>query len=696
MPYIIGVDIGGTFTDAVAIDTSTGETRTEKVRTTPNNLVSSVVNALDLLKDGWQNGEVPLLDEAVKFAHGTTQTSNVMFTWSGARVGVLSTRGFADELLMMRARGRVMGVPLSARRHFRMTDKPPQLVPRKRIAEVSERIDHRGNVVVPLTESEARRAVQVLIDQNVEAIAIALLWSPVNSAHELLLERVIREMCGDIHVSLSHRLAGVLGEYERTATTVVNAYVAPTLEKYLASLSAELQQRGFGRPMLVLQSSGGVVGSDETIPVNTIESGPAAGMVATKRLAEAAGYRNVIATDVGGTTFKVGLLVDGQWFDAPEMVINQYTILTPAIDIVSIGSGGGSVAWVDDTRLRIGPESAGGEPGPACYGLGGTRPTVTDADVVLGFIDPDQFLGGRFHLHRDLAEAAISAEVAELFDGDVMRAAAGIRRVVDSQMGDLVRKTSIERGYHPRDFILMAYGGAGPLHAADYARAAGVSTVLVPLGATAYSAFGAAASDIHHSFSRAVDSAFPANVAEMLDAFSQMVARGTDQLRRSGISDERIRFLRWADMRYDRQLHNVRVPLEVQSVTTDNAESQIRTSFERRYEAIYGFGSVLPGAPLRVLRVGVTAIGMIDKPDLVEFELRPPEPSHDARRDARPVMWPSASVVSATRVWDGLKLRSGNVIEGPALIELPGTVIAVPPDHSAVLDRFGNTVIELP
>jgi len=694
MPFILGVDIGGTFTDAAAIDTASGTVFTAKARSTPEDLVTGVVEALKVLAQQASRSLEALLQDTVKLVHGTTQTSNVMFTWSGARTGLLTTRGFGDELLIMRARGRVAGLGLTERRHFRTTDKPPQIVPKELIEEVSERVDHRGRALVPLTESEGRRAVDALLSKSVQSIAISLLWSPANPEHELMLQKIIRERAPNVYVSVSHRLAPVVGEYERTATAAVDAYVGPTVGDYLKDLAGRLRQLGLSRPLLVLQASGGATYAEEAVPANTIESGPAAGMVAARMLAEASGYRNVIATDVGGTTFKVGLIVDGEWSLARETVINQYTLLIPAIDLVSIGAGGGSIAWVDDTRLRIGPESAGADPGPAAYGWGGTRPTVTDADVVLGLIDPDQFLGGRVKLHPDLAAKAIKEAVADsLFGGDVVQAAAGIRRVVDAQMADLVRKVTIERGHDPRAFVLMAYGGAGPLHAVAYAREVGVSKVIVPPSATVYSAFGAAASDIHHSLQRSIRTTHADDVEEIGSAYAAMETEAQELLRRQEVPPHRMEVARWADIRYDRQLHDVRVPV-ASGVVEARFMDNVRREFEQRYAALYGPHSVLPGGQLRLLRVGLEATGLIDKPVFPSLDTHELDPAQ-AERPARSIYWPETWQWLASRVWDGLLLEPGNRLVGPGVIELPGTTIALPPGAAAEIDSRKSTVITL-
>jgi N-methylhydantoinase A len=695
MPFIVGVDIGGTFTDVVAVSLDDGAIYTAKARSTPDDLNAGLVEGLELVAEQAGRSVTTLLAETVKFAHGTTQTSNVVFTWSGARTGLLTTQGFADELLIMRARGRVAGVGLSGRRHLRATDKPPKIVPRHLIEEVAERVDAHGRAVVPIREEEAERAATALLAKGVESVAVSLLWAHQNPHHELLLERVLRARAPDLHVSLSHRLAPVVGEYERTSTTAMNAFVAPTVERYLERLTRRLQELGLTVPLLVLQASGGVTEAAETVPVNTIESGPAAGMVAVKALAASLGHEHLIATDVGGTTFKVGLLINGEWLAARETIINQYSLLMPMIDLVSIGAGGGSVAWVDDTRLRVGPQSAGADPGPACYGWGGTNPTVTDVDLVLGYLNPERFLGGRLKLRPDLAERAISEQIAApLFGGDVTRAAAAIRQVVDAHMGDLVRKATIERGYDPRAFVLVAYGGAGPLHAAGYARGLGVRTIVVPPVATVYSAYGAAAADLRHSVQRSVRFELLDDEAGLAQAFDELEGEAKELLERQRVPAARIRFARWVDMRYERQLHDVRVGVPDVPLAGSLALT-LRKAFEERYQSLYGENAILPDVGVQLLRIGVDAVGTITKPALPSFELAGADPSV-AAAPARQVYWPELGEWLKTSIYDGAALRPGNQLTGPAVIEHPGTTIVVPPGATAEVDRYANTVVTLP
>jgi N-methylhydantoinase A len=416
-------------------------------------------------------------------------------------------------------------------------------------------------------------------------------------------------------------------------------------------------------------------------------------MVSVRDMANRTGRRNVIATDVGGTTFKVALITDGEWGFAKETVIQQYTLLTPMIDIVSIGAGGGSIAWVDDRRLRVGPLSAGADPGPACYRWGGTRPTVTDADLVLGFLSPDRFLGGRLRLDQAAARAAIRAQVAgQLFGGDEVAAAAGIRTVVDAQMSGLVRRMTVERGFDPRDFVLMSYGGAGPVHAASYARGLGITEVIVPAGATAYSAHGAASSDIRQYLQRSVP-ASKEDDAEWLDAaFGRLIEEAAELLASHGVAPDRATFSRWADARYERQLHDVRVA--VPDLRGPGLLAETRQRFAHRYAELYGPSAVLRHAGVRLLRIGIVAVGSIGKPETTSAVLGPADPS-GAETPSRQVFWPESGGWLATRVYDGERLRPGNQVIGPAVIEFWGTAAAVPEDAKASIDSFGNTVMTL-
>jgi N-methylhydantoinase A len=553
------------------------------------------------------------------------------------------------------------------------------------IVEIAERVDRNGEVALPLDEVEVRSAIQSLMKSGVRAIAVCFLWAPVNPAHERRVGELIRDLDPSIQVSLSHEIAPILGEYERAATAAVNSYVAPVVAEYLRGVEHHLRERGLKQPLMIIQADGGSTLASAVLPVRTIESGPAAGMVAVKEIGDAIKEPNIIATDVGGTTFKVGLFVNGKWNVARETVVSQYTLALPMVDLVSIGSGGGSIAWLDHDRLRVGPRSAAADPGPACYGLGGTEPTVTDADVALGFIGTDRPLGGRIHLNRERALEAIERRIASKFGGDVMAAAAAIRQIVDAQMAGLVRKATLERGYDPRRFILMAYGGSGPVHAADYASGLGISRVVIPTAATVYSALGAAMSDVRYSLERPMNVMLSAST-DLGSALENMKRQVTDTVARLD-NNSQIQVEYWADVRYDRQLHSIRIAIDPTRLT----EADLHASFIAKYRELYGENALLPGAQVRLLRVGVDGIGVIAKTSVPRVDGS--GESHPVGR--RQVYWPRAGAWRDTTLWDVESLAPHAQVDGPALISFPGTTAAVPQGACATLDDLGLLTIRL-
>jgi N-methylhydantoinase A len=536
------------------------------------------------------------------------------------------------------------------------------------------------------------RRVQEL---GLDACAVSLLWSFRRPDHERRIAEALRERVPGLYVSLSSELAPLVGEYERTATTVVNAYVAPAVTVYLASVERELQNRGLAKPLLVVQSSGGVAEVRQTEPVNTIESGPAAGVRGSVHLLDQIGVENAIVTDVGGTTFKVALVRNRDPGLTSETVLGQYSLLVPMIDLESIGAGGGSIAWIDGQRLRVGPKSAGSSPGPACYGWGGEEPTVTDADLLLGFLNPDYFLGGRMKLSVDAAEHAVEQKVAaELFDGDVVAAAAGIREIIDAQMADLIRKTTVERGHDPRDFTVVAYGGSGPVHCGAYAAELGATRIVVPPNATVYSAFGAAISDLHHSFQVARQGPAPGSTEAIRDDLDQLEQRARAVLASEGVDDDDTRLSLWADMRYRRQFYELRIPLAGIAAAVDDATMQAAVRhFDEEYVRRYGAGARHGEDRIEYVRFGVDAVGRTARPAVVPAALNGSTPP--PQKGERAVYWRELEAFADTPIYEGAALTPGTALDGPAVIEHPGTSIAVHPGQRARIDPYFNTVIEI-
>jgi len=690
--FTIGVDVGGTFTDLALLESAHPDLRIVKTPTVPEDPRAGVLRALELAADAAGLSVEELLARTTKLVHGTTLTTNVLFNRDGPRVGLITTRGFGDQILIMRAKGRVAGLSLAERRHFRRTDKPLPLVEYPRIVEVAERVDWKGQVLAPLAPDDARRAIAELRRHGAEAFAICLLWSFKNPIHEQRLAELVRAEFPEAFVSVSSELSPVLGEYERTMTTVVNSYVGPRIAAYLQALRGDLTARGLAVPPLILQSHGGATHADEVVPVQTVESGPAAGVLGARHLAGLTGLRHVIAADVGGTTFKVGLIRDGEWYYANETVIGQFELQIPMVDVISIGAGGGSVAWVDGDRLRVGPRSVGARPGPACYDQGGAEPTVTDADLVLGCLNPAYFLGGRIALHPARAEAAIRRVADRLFAGDVVAAADGIRRVTEAQMADLIRKATIERGHDPRDFVLMAYGGAGPVHCCAYAEEAGIDRIVVPYAATVHSALSAAVADVRVSRRLSAPMILPGDPAHAARAFARVEADALATLGRQGIVPTQVVLERWAEMRYRRQTHVVRVPVRAGEPGAE-AVRRMADDFEARYARLYGASANYREAGIEIVTFGVDAVAKTAQPEIAPSALEGPATAH-ATKGERPVCWDAARGPAPTPLLDGERLRPGNRFAGPTVVEYVGTTLVVPAGWRGEIDAYRSACLE--
>jgi N-methylhydantoinase A len=683
--YTVAVDIGGTFTDVVAFDERTGRTAVGKTLTTPADLQRGVLAGLADAAGNLGMDLPALLAGAARMVHATTQSSNAVFAFAGARTAVLTTRGFGDTLLIMRATGRVAGLSVFERHHYRATDKPRLLADERDIFEIPERVDHRGRVVVPLDEDAVRTAAREIRGRGYRAVAVAYLFAHQNPAHEKRTAELIAEAAPELYLSVSSDVAPVIGEYERSATTLFNAYVGPVIAGYLARLEAALAAAGLKQKLLVVQANGGVTTAAQVVPIFTVESGPAAGVVGAAHLARSLGRPNVIATDVGGTTFKVALIRDGEWGYSRETVLNQYQLRLPMVDVASIGAGGGSIAWVDGRRLRVGPRSAGADPGPACYALGGVEPTVTDADVVLGYLSPDRFLGGRMPLDPDRARESIRTRVADaLYEGDALAAAAGIRQVVDSQMADLIRKVTLERGYDPREFAMMAYGGCGPAHACSYGVDAGAAEIIVPFFATVHSAFGAALSDVRFSVRHSEPIVLPIDATRLEAIYRRMEERGARELAAAEVPAARRIYRRWVEARFRRQVHHVRI--DAPAAFDETAVAALAPAFEREYERLYGPGSALKDAGIELVNYGVDAIGIVEKPALecIAPGLRP------SPRTERPVWCPRRREMRPTPIYDGPSLAADTELTGPAVIEHPGTTIVVLDGQRVRIDEWRN------
>lgn len=699
MAYICGVDIGGTFTDAVVIDDE-GTVTLAKSPSTPDDFARGFFAALGEAAAARGLELEALLDDTVLLSHGTTVATNAVVERRGAKVGLITTAGHGDALLIMRAYGRAAGLSAAETLRFSVTAKPEPLVPRSLIREVAERIDRDGAVVVVLDEAALERAVDELVALGVEAVAVSFLWAFRNPQHERRARDIVTARAPGLFVTCSHELAPRLGEYERGVAAVMNSYVGPITSRYVERIAAQAAHAALDAPFLLMQCNGGLAGAASVTrnPLLLLQSGPCGGVVGARALGTRLGHRDIIATDMGGTTFDVGLVHAGEPLRTATTIVHQYAFYVPTIDVKSVGAGGGSIAWYDATRgaLSVGPHSAGAKPGPVCYGRGGSEPTVTDADVVLGYVDPDYFLGGRARLDRVAAFSAIAA-LGERLGLDPFETAAGINRIVDTHMADLIRRETIEKGLDPRDFVVYSYGGGGPVHAGAYARELGCRAVVVPLAdiASVFSAFGIAASDVMHVYERELDLSAPWPDAPLAAALTDLRAEALATLAAEGFAPANVTLAASVDMRHHLQVHVVEVPLEYLADSGTFADKDLVTAFTARYEALYGAGTAYGDAGIELVTLRLRASAGAHKPALRPRPLAPPIPSSAALATPRMVYWTEQGGLRETPVYRAAALLPGNVIDGPAIIEPTTTTIVVHPGQRARVDPYGNIVLEL-
>lgn len=697
MSYVIGIDVGGTFTDAVAARDD-GAMISTKTPSTPPDYAEGVVTVLEDLAGRIGTDLQGLLSETSYIAHGTTSTLNALVIGDVGRVGWLTTVGHRDSIYIMNVVGRYAGQSPEQVQDILATRKPAPLVPKRRAKEVIERIDYKGSVIVPLDEDHAREAIRELLAEDVEAIAVSTLWSFRNPAHERRLRELVHEQARGMYVTLSSELSPRIREFSRNATTIMSTQVGPTLSRYLEPLTDRLRGHGLRGPLLVMQGTGGTLAAQEApkTAITTVGSVLSGGVTGATRLAEQLGHRNVICTDVGGTTFLVGLVVDGAPLQTTTTVINQHIIDVPMLKVQAIGSGGGAIAHLDaGGNLRVGPRSAQAVPGPACYDQGGTEPTVTDADLVLGILNPDNFLGGRKALSLERARAAIKEHVADPLGLDVEAAAAAIFAVQNAQTADLVRKVVVESGEDPRDFVMYAFGGAGPVHCFAYGAELGVQSTVVPLGpsAAAFSAYGLAASNVGVVKEVSEPGTFPVPALAVTKTFEDLEAEARTALERQGVDLVDIELRREVDVRYTMQL--AELPTPVPSGTLTDADlAEVVAGFETRYARTFGEGTGFSAAGFQFITYRVHATGVL--PSTVTLPDADPadgETVEDARTGSRRALLDPQRGFEDTPVYDYRLLRPGHRFTGPAIVEVPTTTVAVSHRDTAEIDRFGNLVL---
>ena len=694
MAYRLGIDIGGTFTDATIIDEVSGEIQVGKVPSTPADPSIGFLDAAQRVLQ--ENGISPT--EVSYAVHGTTIATNSIIEGKIARTGFITSDGFRDMLEIARQIRPVL--------YDLQFEKLPPLVPRHLCFGVPERLDAQGEVLIPLDEDAVRQIARRLRQEDVQAIAVCLLHSYVNPAHERRVGEILADVLPGVAVSLSSEVAPEFREYFRASTTVINASIRPVVERYLQRIENRLRDEGLRAELLIMQSSGGVFTLDAACekPVFLVESGPAAGVVATTYLGEALGYKDIISFDMGGTTAKVSLIQDGTPQITKDYEVGAaaragvgasrgsgYPIRTPVIDLMEIGAGGGSIAWVDSGGvLRVGPHSAGADPGPACYGHGGTEATITDANLVLGRLNPGYFLGGEMKLDREAAWRAVKENCAGPLGLDVLRTAHGIVEIANSAMVNALRLVSVQRGYDPRDFVLVAFGGAGPVHANRLAAENEIPLVVVPMSPGITSALGLLVTDLKHDYSttfiRRVDKLDPAEVGI---AFQGLEAKGRETLRRDGMQPHEMNFLRQVDMRYVGQSYELTVP--VPEGGFGSAElTKVLDRFQSEHDRAYGFSA--PNEPVEFVNLRLSAIGRITKPQLRELNQKAKDTAA-ARKNTRQVYFAEAGGFIDCSIYDRYKIGADCIVKGPAIIEEIDSTTVIHPGFQAQVDRFGNLIL---
>ena len=696
MEYVVGIDIGGTCTDCVVVDES-GQVTLGKAFSSPPDFSGGILDALGVAAGQLGTAVSELLAATRLFLHSTTVAENAVVDGTLATAGIVTTRGFEDTLFAMRGGyGRWSGLTEDEKRNPIDTDKPPPIVPRSLVVGIGERADAAGEIHVSADDAEIEQAVGALLDAGVEAIGVSTLWSFANPAAERQVAEVVRRLRPDLFLTLSHEIAPVVGEYERTSTAALNARLGPVVLGYLDNLRRQLAENGFSGRMLVAQAYGGLLPVEEAAkrPVGMIESGPVSGLVGSQSLGERLGFRNIIAADMGGTTFKVGTVREGLIEYQRESMVLRYHYALPKMDVVSLGLAGGSIVSIEPRTgtPRIGPRSAGSYPGPVCYAHGGEEPTITDVDAILGYLSPDYFLGGRVELDIDRARLVFAEKVAAPLGLDTVEAAAAMYKLANNLFYDLLHKTTVQRGLDPRRFALFSFGGTAGMHVGAYGEALAVSHIVVPHSASVHGAFGLVASDIAHEDQITQPLRAPYDFGAIEEVFAELEARIVRQLRDEGFADADVRLHRSIEMRYRRQVHILTVPFAAGDGVTGEALERTLELFERLYEEKYGPQSAYREAGIELVSFRLRGVGAVRKPDLRVEEIGG-ENASDAVVAMVRAWVDEAGEMQDVPGYEFDRLRPGHVVPGPAVVWTPITTLVVPPGLAARVDEYRNVVM---
>jgi len=683
MEFVIGIDTGGTFTDVTVI--ADGRISFYKGLTTPGRL-DGVFNTLESAAKGLGVSLKELLGKTTRFIYSSTFATNLMVERSNeGKAGALATKGFGDTLIIRRS---MKNSTWDSQEPY-----PQPLIPRRLTREVTERVDYNGQVVTPLDTKEATKVIDELCGLGIEAVAICLLHSYANPDHERQLKKLVQERFPNIFAYCSSDIAPEIREYERMSTTAFAAYVGPGVDKHLGQLEARGKKSGLKVEPLIMQSSGGVMGAEEARrkPVAMLFSGPAGGVIGSHFLSRTMGIPNVITTDMGGTSFDVGLVKDGEIQTSTVAELERWALMGRRVDLHTIGAGGGSIAYVDPQGIiKVGPRSAGAEPGPACYNRGGTEPTVTDADVVLGYIDPEYFLGGKMKLRADLAHKAVKERIADKLKMSPVEVASGIYQIINAKMVDAMRVHSVERGHDPRDFALLGFGGAGPVHAAAFHAQLGTRSLIIPVLAPVFSSMGVLATNLKHSYSRTYRS--PINSLDLTRSnriFADMEKEARAILQHEGINPANIQIQRSLDMSYSGQIHELEVPIPDEPLTSKTVKEVIK-SFSQKYLSIFGYKE--DESIIQVITFRLEGIGKVPQPTMEKLPMGKHDPKA-AFMKQKEMYLPEEKKFTKANVYNGDKITPGNQVSGPAILQYTATTVVIFPGQTAVCDEWRNLVI---
>jgi len=679
----ISIDVGGTFTDVILVDDKKGIFQYTKTPTTHDDLAEGVLKGLEeILQISGKS-----IQDLNYLIHGTTIGTNAIVEGKGAKVGLITTWGFEDVLEIRR-----VARPKEAAFDFEV-DNPPPLVPRYLRKGIIERINSKGEIFTPLDEDSVRQVIRFFKEQKVEAIVVSLLFSFLNPSHEQRTAKICREMFPEALVSLSSEICPEFREYERTCTTVMNGYLGPVIKGYMDNLMNRLKER-YGQIRLhIMQSNGGSMTAEAARDhsAHLINSGPAGGAIATAFMSKLTGHEMAIGADMGGTTFDISIIDKGMPKTTTWGGVTEYPIKLPMVDMKTIGAGGGSIAWIDRGGvLNVGPQSAGSNPGPACYGWGGTLPTVTDANLILGRLNPNYFLGGKIPLYPENAIKAMKEHVADRMALSVEEAALSIIRIVNANMAKGISGVSVQRGYDLREFILIPFGGAAPNHAVDMAEELGIDKIIVPPMCGNFSAVGLAVADIQHDYVRTIaKNQQDINLEELSYTFKDLERKGIQQLKEENVGDENIDIEWSADLRYEGQSWELNTPIERSPVLGSTEFQNILFSFHSLHQKVYSYSE--PKETIEFINLRVKVIGRNPGLTLPKEERLPISPG-EVLKEKRPVYFKDKGFIE-TPIYERDRFRCGTEISGPCLIEETISTTLIPAGWRGTIDEYKNIVI---